>query len=187
MIALATLAIRPQLLWGGPHITYDWGLHQTLIVFALVMNALRYGVRRTSNWPILALLATFILSLAFGDLHPKLTLPFMLMSLAILTLPFAFTQVVLEPGSRRAYAVVIMLTPLLSVALGGLLQLADLREVFSYQQWMENTYRLEGATGNAAAFAALALAGFALGTVVDREHGDRRPSSAPALCLSGFR
>ncbi len=104
MIALASLAIRPQLLWGGPPVGWQWGLHQTLIVFALAMNALRYGIRTTINWPILALLATFALSLAFGSLHPKLTLPLMLESLAILALPFAFTQVVLEPGSRRACA-----------------------------------------------------------------------------------
>jgi teichuronic acid biosynthesis protein TuaE len=173
MIALASLALRPQLLWGGPPLGWEWGLHQTLIVLALVMNALRYGVQRTIPWPILALLATFALSFAFGSLHPKLTFALMLESLAILALPFAFTQVVLEPGSRRACALVLMLTPLLSVALGSLLQLADLRTVFTH--W----YRLEGATGNAGVFATLAFAGFAVAL-----HERTRPGRRYAIYLA---
>jgi O-antigen ligase len=162
LLALAALAIRPELLWGGPAVGYEWGLHQTLLVLALTANALHYGLRRSINWPVLALLASFVLSLAFGNLHPKLTLPFMLESLALLALPFAFTQVVLEPGSRRVLALTIMLLPLLSVALGGLLQLLGLREVFSYERWVGEWYRLEGAWGDAATFAALAFAGFAV-------------------------
>jgi O-antigen ligase len=162
LIALATLSIRPQLLWGGPAVGYEWGLHQTLIVLALALNALRYGVYRTINWPILALLATLVLSIAFGDLHPKLTLPFMLLSLALLALPYVFTQVILAPGSRRAYALVIAFSPLISVALGGLLQAAGVRTIFSPKAWAAEVYRLEGATGNAAVFATLAFAGFAI-------------------------
>jgi O-antigen ligase len=174
VLALAALAIRPQLLWGGPAIGYGWGLHQTFLVFALAVNALRFGVRRTPNWPILAQLATFGLGLAFGDLHPKLSLPLMLMSLAILALPFAFTQVVLEPGSRRACALVIMLTPLLSVALGGLLDVAGFGPLFG-----DHYRRLQGATGNAAVFAALAFAGFAVAL-----HESTRPGRPYATYLA---
>jgi O-antigen ligase len=162
LIALAALAIRPQLLWGGAVVGYEWGLQQSLIVLALALNALRHGVYRTINWPILALLAALVLSIVFGELHPKLTLPFMLESLALLGLPFAFTQVILAPGSRRAYALVIALSPLISVALGGLLQAADVRTIFSQEAWAAEVYRLEGATGNAAVFATLAFAGFAI-------------------------
>jgi len=162
MLALASLALRPELLWGGPKIGYEWGLHHTLIVLGLAANALRYGIRLQGGWPLLALLVTFLLGLAFGDLHPKLTLPFMLMSLAILALPFTFTQVVLAPGSRRTYALVIMATPLLGVALGGLLQLAGIYEMLNLKAWTGNTFRLAGATGNAAVFAVLAFAGFAV-------------------------
>ncbi len=109
MIALASLAIRPQLLWGGPPVGWQWGLHQSLIVFALAMNALRYGIRTTINWPILALVAVFVLSLAFGNLHPKLSV--------CLSCWRAWRswrcrspspQVVLAPGSRRACALTIM-------------------------------------------------------------------------------
>jgi hypothetical protein len=58
-----------------------------------VVNALRYGLRRSVNRPILALLAVFILSLAFGNPHPMLTFGFMVQGLLVPALPFASTQV----------------------------------------------------------------------------------------------
>ena len=153
-IALASLAVRPQLFFGGPAVGYEWGLQHTLLLLALVVNALRHGVRRSINWPPVALIAAFALALAAGDLHAELTFPYMAMSLAILALPWCFTSVVLEPGSRRVYALVIALTPLLSVAIGALMAVAGIRAGFPHYE------RLEGATGNAAAFAILAFAGF---------------------------
>jgi O-antigen ligase len=157
LLALAALALRPQLLWGGPDVDSAWGLSQSLVLFGLALNALRYGVRRTINWPILALILVLGLNLAFGNLHPKLTLAFMLGSLAVLALPFAFTQVVLAPGSRPIYAAVIMLTPLLSVVLAVLLDVADIRPL-TLLGW-SNHARFEGATGNAAVFAMLGFSG----------------------------
>ncbi len=65
------------------------------------------------------------------------------------------------------------------MALGGLLQLADLRTVFSYDQWTEIWYRLEGATGNAAVFATLAFAGFAVAL-----HEWTRPGRRYAIYLA---
>ncbi len=156
-IALAALAIRPQLLWGGAANDSAWGLSQSLVLFGLAANALRYGVHRTVNWPILALILVLGLNLAFGDLHPKLTLVFMLESLAILALPFACTQVVLAPGSRRTYAFVIMLAPLLSLALAVPLDAANIRPL--YLLGWSRYARFEGATGNAAVFATLAFSG----------------------------
>ena len=155
-VALASLAVRPQLFLGGPAVGYDWGLHHTLLLLALVANALHFGLRRTMYWPVAALLAASALSLGAGDLHPKLTLGFMVMSLGVFVLPWCCTSVILEPGSRRALALVIMLTPLLSVVIGALMTAAGIRS--SFLQW----HRLEGATGNAAAFAVLAFAGFAV-------------------------
>jgi teichuronic acid biosynthesis protein TuaE len=155
-LALASLAVRPQLFFGGPAVGYAWGLHHTLLLLGLIVSALRYGIRRSMNWPLAALIAAFALSLAAGDLHPKLSLPFMGMSLAIFALPWCFTSVLLEPGSRRALALVIALTPLLSVAVGAVMALAGIRAGFPQLE------RMQGATGNAAAFAILAFAGFAV-------------------------
>jgi O-antigen ligase len=153
-VALASLAVRPQLFYGGPEVGYSWGVHHTLIALALLFNALRYGLRRRMNWPLAALVVAFALSLALADLHPQLTVPFMVMSLGIFALPWCFPSVVLEPGSRRVQALVIALAPLLSVAIGAVMALAGIRPGFP------QVHRLEGATGNAAAFAVLAFAGF---------------------------
>jgi O-antigen ligase len=156
-VALASLAVRPQLFYGGPEVGYGWGVHHTLIVLALLFNALRYGIRRQMNWPLAALTVAFALSLALADLHPRLTVPFMVMSLGIFALPWSFPSVVLEPGSRRTQALVIALVPLLSVAIGAIMALAGIRPGFP------QVHRLEGATGNPAAFAILAFAGFVVG------------------------
>lgn len=171
LLALASLAIRPQLLWGGPPVGYEWGLHQTFFAFALLVSATRYGVHRTVPWPILALVAVFVLNPLLGNLHRDVSVALMLVSLALFALPFAFTQVILAPGSRRMLALMIAVTPLLSVALGGLLQAADLRAVFRY--------RLEGATGNAAVFGMLAFAGFAVAL-----HEWTRPGRRYAIYLA---
>jgi len=155
--ALASLAIRPQLLWGDRNLGYEWGLSQTLLVLALLANALHFGVRRSINWPILALIVVFCLNLLLGNLHRDLTMSLMLTGLSLLALPFAFTQVTLDPASRPVCALVIAFAPLLSVAIGAVLQVLGIHTMF-----LSINDRLEGATGNAAIFGALAFAGFAV-------------------------
>jgi O-antigen ligase len=155
-IALASLSVRPQLFVGGTPVGYEWGLQHTLLLLALVANALRFGIRRTMYWPVAGLLAACALSVAAGDLHPKLTPGLMLMSLGVFALPWLCTSVVLEPGSRRVLALVIMLTPLLSVAIGAFMTVAGIHSSFP------EGHRLQGATGNPAAFAILAITGFAV-------------------------
>jgi hypothetical protein len=98
--ALAALAIRPQLLWGDRNVGYEWGLHQTLLVIGLAVNALHFGLRRSINWPILALTVVLGLNLMFGALHDDLTTGLMLTGLSLLALPFAFTHVNLAPDAR---------------------------------------------------------------------------------------
>lgn len=164
-VALAALAIRPQLLLDGPPVGVGWGLHQTLLVLALMVNAWQHGVRRSINWPILALAAVLALNLLFSDLDPKVGLGLMVEGFAVLALPWTFTQVVLAPGSRRACALVIASLPSLSVALGAVLQAAGMRAFY--------THRLEGATGNAAVFAVLAFTGFAVAMHESTRPGQR--------------
>jgi teichuronic acid biosynthesis protein TuaE len=154
---LAALALRPQLLWGDRNVGYEWGLHQSLLVIGLVINALHFGVRKSINWPILALVVVLALNLLFGHLHDDLTPGLMLTGLSLLALPFAFTHVILAPDSRGVCALVIALTPLLSVAIGALIQAAGIHTMFA-----DVHDRLEGATGNAGVFGALAFAGFAV-------------------------
>jgi O-antigen ligase len=150
--ALSSLAVRPEGAFDyDVEMGCEWGLQQSLIAFALVVTAGRYGVRRRVNWPILALTLACAVSLLFGKLHPGLTPRLMLMSLALLALPWSFTQVVMPPGSRGACTLMIALLPLLSVAAGWLLNQDN--------PWGPYFFRLKGATGNAAIFAALAFAG----------------------------
>jgi O-antigen ligase len=156
-LGLASLALRPQLLWGDRNVGYEWGLHQTLLVVGLAVNALHFGVRKSINWPILALIVVLGLNLLFGHLHDDLTTGLMVTGLSLLALPFAFTHVILAPDSRGVCALVIALTPLLSVAIGAVIQAAGIHTMFA-----DFHDRLEGATGNAGVFGALAFAGFAV-------------------------
>ena len=156
-LGLASLALRPQLLWGDRNVGYEWGLHQTLLVVGLAANALHFGVRKSINWPILALIVVLGLNLLFGHLHDDLTTGLMVTGLSLLALPFAFTHVILAPDSRGVCALVIALTPLLSVVIGALIQAAGIHTMFA-----DVHDRLEGATGNAGVFGALAFAGFAV-------------------------
>lgn len=155
--ALAALAIRPQLLWGDRNVGYQWGLHQTLLALALAVNALHFGIRKSINWPIVALTVVFALNLLFGQLHEGLTIGLMLTGLLLLAMPFAFTHVILAPDFRRLCPLVIALAPSLSVAIGALVQVAGIHTMFAGLH-----DRLEGATGNAGVFGALAFAGFAV-------------------------
>jgi O-antigen ligase len=154
VVALAALAVRPQIYFGAPNVGVGWGLHQTLLLVALLVSAAKHGLRRTVNWPILALAAVFALNLAFSDLDPKVKPALMASAFGVLALPWAFTQVVLTRGSRRILAITIASLPLLSVAIGVVLAALGMRDIFGL--------RLEGATGNAAVFALLAFTGFAV-------------------------
>jgi teichuronic acid biosynthesis protein TuaE len=156
-LALAALAVRPELLWGDRNVGYEWGLHQTLLLVGLAANALHFGLRKAINWPILALAGVFGLNLLFGHLHDDLTTGLMLTGLALLALPFAFTHVILAPDARGVCTLAIALAPLLSVAIGALIQAAGIHTMFA-----DFGDRLEGATGNAGVFGALAFAGFAV-------------------------
>ena len=100
VLGLLTVAVRPELVLGGTIGQADWGIPRTLLVLALIANALCYGLRRGINWPIAALILVLVQSLVLGHVHPKLTPVLMLEGLAVLALPFAFTSVAWVPGSR---------------------------------------------------------------------------------------
>ncbi len=162
ILGLLTVAVRPELLLGGTIGQADWGLPRTLLVLALIGNALRYGVRRQINWPVAALILVLVLNLLLGHLHPKLTPLLMLEGLAVLALPFAFTSVMPVPGARRSFGLVIGLLPLLSAVVGALIQLGDPVPHWGFQSTAEEPWRLAGAAGHPEPFAILAFAGFAV-------------------------
>jgi O-antigen ligase len=162
ILALLTVAVRPELLLGGTIGQADWGIPRTLLVLALIANALRCGVRRQINWPVAALILVLVLNLLLGHLHPKLTPLLMLESLAVLALPFAFTSVAPLPGSDRSFGLVIAVLPLLSAVVGALMQLGDPVPHWGFQSTAEEPWRLAGAAGRPEPFAILAFSGFAV-------------------------
>lgn len=157
VLALITLALRPELLVGGPTYGWRWDLHHTLMILALVTSACRFGLRWSIPWPIIALTVSAALSLAFGVLHPNVEPSLMVESLVLLSLPFAFTLIAPPPRARCVCTPLIMALPLLSVVIGFTLQKAGLHIVFAGLH-----DRLEGATGNAGVFGLLAFCGLAV-------------------------
>jgi O-antigen ligase len=150
-----------------------------VLVLALIVNALSYGVRREINWPIAALILVLVLSVSLGHLHPKLTWVLMLEGLAVLALPFAFTSVATGPGSRRNFGLAIALMPLLSAMLGALVQLGDPVPHWGFQRTVDDPWRLAGAAGHPEPFAILAFCGFAVAL-----HEMSRPGSRPIAALA---
>ncbi|MGI9419166.1 MAG: O-antigen ligase family protein [Geminicoccaceae bacterium] len=156
-LALASLAIRPELLFGGHFVGWRWELHHTLMVLALTASAWRFGLQKSIPWPIAALALSAALSLLFGRLHPHVGPGLVVESLVLLSLPFAFTQISLPLRTRSVLAPLIMALPLLSTAIGAALQIAGLHVTFAHLH-----DRLEGATGNAGVFGLLAFCGLAV-------------------------
>lgn len=156
-LALLSLALRPELLFGGSPYGWRWDLHHTLMILAFVACAWRFGLRRSIPWPIAALVLSAVFSLLFGKLHPDVGPDVMIESLVLLSLPFAFTQIALPPHARRLCTPLIMALPLLSVAIGTALQWAGMHIMFAGLH-----DRLEGATGNAGVFGILAFCGLAV-------------------------
>ena len=162
ILGLLTVAVRPELLLGGTIGQADWGIPRTLLVLALIVNALRYGVRRQINWPVAALALVLVQGLLLGHLHPALTPLLMLEGFAVLALPFAFTSVAPVPDSRQILGLVIALLPLLSAVVGALMQLRDPVPHWGFERTIDDPWRLAGAAGHPEPFAILAFAGFAV-------------------------
>jgi hypothetical protein len=183
-LGIAASALRPDLLmepeaarselWLNAAL-YFWSIPHTLILLGLLGGAVRLGLRFPLNWPLLAFTVVLVLSSVLGDPHPRLSVAFMLACFGVMTLPWLFPQVAFRPLHRDAMGWLIALLPLLSTIGAGVVGALEtgsltaasplLRGWVDYlsgdreQFWFVFT-RLEGLTANAAAFAALALAGF---------------------------
>jgi O-antigen ligase len=162
ILGLLTIAVRPELLLGGTIGQVDWGISRTLLVLALIVNALRYGVRWRINWPVAALVVVLVLGLLLGHRQPELTPVLMLEGFAVLALPFAFTSVAPVPGSRRTLGLVVALLPVLSAVVGALMELGDPVPHWGFQRSVGDPWRLAGAAGHPEPFAILAFCGFAV-------------------------
>jgi O-antigen ligase len=135
-------------------------LHKALLVAAMAANARRFGLRRgITSWPLLAVVYLAAQSALLADLDPRLTLRVMALSAFDLTLPWTLVHLVVAPGSRARYALLMALLAALCVAVGVVLQLTEVRAM--YFGSATRGLRLHGAN-NAGWLACLAFAGFAV-------------------------
>jgi O-antigen ligase len=182
-IVLASFAIGPQWVLARelPNrlLVLAIPAQQLLLIAALAANAVRYGIRpKVASWPLIAVLLLLVQSALVADLDPRLTLARMAIAALGLALPWSLAGVVVEPGTRARYALLIALLPSLCVALGLALQAAGLHA--AYTGAGHRVLRLHGAS-NAGWLACLALAGFAIAL-----HEAIRARRADFACLAGI-
>ncbi len=163
-IALASFAIGPQWVLAShlPRrlLTLAIPAQQLLLIAAVAANAARYGMRPgIAGWPLLAVLLLLAESLLVADRAPQLSAARMAIAALGLALPWCLAAVVVEPGTRARYALLIALLPTLCVAIGFGLQAAGLYA--AYLDAGHRALRLHGAS-NAGWLVCLALVGFAI-------------------------
>jgi O-antigen ligase len=129
-------------------------LHKAILAVALLGHALRYGLQPgVRNWPALAVGLLLVQSLLVAG--PGLTSGEMVLAAFGLALPWALAQLVIEPGSRERYALLVMLLPALCLFGGILTQALGLHSAHV------DYFRVQGAS-NSGWFGCLAYIGFAV-------------------------
>ncbi len=127
-IAIASLALSPENLIGmdisGMKTTT---LHKAVVLLALGINVLRYGIVPRVNPPLLALVVIFMATLAFADTHPRLTQLQTGRSLIALMIPFFFISVNYNPKAIPRLLLAIALMPALSIVCAAVVDLGGLR------------------------------------------------------------
>jgi O-antigen ligase len=163
-IVLASFAIGPQWILAGylPRSLLALALpaQKALLLAAVAANVVRLGLRRDIvNWPLLAVALLAAQSVTLADLEPRLTLSAMAFAALDLALPWSVVHLVVAPGSRARYALLMALLAAACVAAGLVLHLMDVRGL--YFGSATRGLRLNGAS-NAGWLACLAFAGFAI-------------------------
>jgi O-antigen ligase len=163
-IVLASFAIGPQWILAGylPRSLLALALpaQKGLLLAAVAANAVRFGLRRDIvSWPLLAVALLAAQSVVLADLEPRLTLSAMAFAALDLALPWSLVYLVVAPGSRARYALLMALLAAACVAAGLVLHLMDVRGL--YFGSATRGLRLNGAS-NAGWLACLAFAGFAI-------------------------
>jgi O-antigen ligase len=151
-------------------------VHKTLLAIALIGHALRYGLPSgVRNWPVLAAGLLLLQSLLVAG--PGLSAGSMVLAAFALALPWALSQLTIEPGRRERHAVVIMLLPALCLLAGFLTEILGLYSVHV------DYIRVQGAS-NSGWFAFLAYIGFAVALHEALRAGSARLAYLAALDLS---
>ena len=173
-IVVASLAIGPQWILArylrAGLLALATPLHKALLIVAMAAHAWQFGLRRgIVNWPLLAVVWLALQSLLLADLEPRLTLRLMAFAALDLALPWTLVHLVVAPGTRARYALLLALLAAGCVASGVALHLMEIRG--AYYGSASRGLRLHGAS-NAGWLACLAFAGFAIALheAVQRRH-----------------
>jgi O-antigen ligase len=173
-IVAASLAIGPQWILArylrAGLLALAMPLHKGLLIVAMAAHAWHFGLRRgIVNWPLLAVVWLALQSLILADRDPRLTLQLMAFAGLDLMLPWILVHLVVAPGTRARYALLLALLAAGCVASGVALHLMDIRG--AYYGSATRGLRLHGAS-NAGWLACLAFAGFAIALheAVQRRH-----------------
>ena len=127
-IAIASLALSPENLIGPEFGGVDTrALHRLVVLLALGINVLRFGIVPRLNPPLVALAVIFMATLAFADTHPRLTQFQMGKSLIGLMFPFFFISVNYNPKAIPRLLLAVALMPALSIVCAAVLDLGGLR------------------------------------------------------------
>ena len=161
--ALASLAVGPQFVLAGdlPRGLLALALpaQKLLLLAAVTANVVRYGRRRDIvSWPLLAVVVLAAQSVVLAAPEPRLTAAVMAQAALDLALPWSLVYLVVPPGSRARYALLMALLAAACVAAGLALHLLDVRGLY---YGTPRGLRLRGAS-NAGWLACLAFAGFAI-------------------------
>ena len=127
-IAIASLALSPENLMGPEFGGVDTrALHRLVVLLALGINVLRFGIIPRMNPPLVALAVIFMVTLAFADIHPRLTQFQMVKSLIGLMFPFFFISANYNPKAIPRLLLAVALMPALSIVCAAVLDLGGLR------------------------------------------------------------
>jgi teichuronic acid biosynthesis protein TuaE len=142
-LAVLSLGLSPENFVGDQLAGIEvQSLHKLLILVAVAANLLRHGLSAQFNGPVAALGAIFLLTIVFADIHYRLTTYEMVKSLIGFIVPFAFISAVYRREAIPRFLLGIALIPVMSVALGFVLNAAGLRNAVSMEY--TGAWRLSG-------------------------------------------
>ncbi|MNI07858.1 O-Antigen ligase [compost metagenome] len=101
-------------------------LYKLGILLMLIPCMVNHGIRMKFAYPIAALTAMLFLTFFFSEWHPRLTAAIALKAFIGLGLPFVFLMIKWPKEMAQRHIQIICLLPIVSVAAGVMLQLANL-------------------------------------------------------------
>ncbi|NHN29937.1 O-antigen ligase family protein [Paenibacillus agricola] len=146
-------------------------LYKLGILVLLIPCMLQNGIRLKLVYPILALAAMLFITIFFSDWHPRLSASLSLKAFIGLALPFVFLLIEWKKEMAQRHIQIICLLPLVSVAVGLLLQLAHLYPFLDVE--FTGAVRVQGAN-IAPHLAMLAFLGITIALIETK----RRPEKA---------